>query len=185
MLLTACEHSRLSARTYSLTGGGKAKKGPSNSWFAPSKAPAWDEEPLFLALVLLADGIAASDARLWAQETVSALTPLPGATVPELPAAPEWRMDRSKPGAGIARLHAALKRSWPTGCLERIGAAMQAWRGPGRHDRLTHKLLLRYVQGPAALPLSPTPAGAKHGGPPRWRSAPVLLAVARCIPLVF
>ena len=151
MLLTACEHSRLSARTYSLTGGGKSQKAPSNSWFAPSKAPAWDEEPLFLALVLLADGIAASDARLWAQETVSALTPLPGATVPELPAAPEWRMDRSKPGAGIARLHAALKRSWPTGCLERIGAAMQAWRGPGRHNGLTHAHLLRYVQGPAAL----------------------------------
>ena len=115
---------------------------------------------------------------------MAALTPTAttGAAGPTLPAEPAWRMNGSKPGAGFSRLYAALyERSWPSGALDHVGVAMQAWRGAGRHNGLQHSHLLRYVQGPSKFPLSPTPAGGKRDGPPRWRSAPVLLAVARLI----
>ena len=145
-------------------------KAAANSWIASNGAGANASEVLFIALVLL-DTVSASDARAWAQDACLALAP--GVTCPSaLPEAPEWRMCCSKPGSQLELLHSALcGRSWPAGALDHVGAAMQAWRGAGRHNGLTHLHLIQYLQGKRRLPTSPRPAGGKRDGPPRWRSA--------------
>ena len=66
-------------------------------------------------------------------------------TLPNIKA--EWRMAGKVPGASmLAPLHAAYNGTWDRDKLDAIGAAMQAWRGPGRvngldRDRLNaHRL---------------------------------------------
>ena len=149
-----------------------------NGWFTPSSAPANDTESLFIALVVLDCGVSARDAQDWANQAFAALQPLGGAALPD---SPEWRIN-GKPGAMLQLPERALcGRSWRGGDLDPIGAAMQAWRSTGRHDGLQHTHLVRYFQGARRFPRSPKLKGGKHDGPPRWRSAPVLLSVAELI----
>ena len=164
---------------HSCTGGLKAEF---NSWFTPSGLAANDAEPLFLALVLLDSGASARDAQVWAKTVHSALALASTAAAAVLLKSPEWSVrPGGNPGERLALLHAALHRSWSAGTLDAVGAAMQAWRGAGRHDGLRHDHLVRYVTRQQRFPASPRPAGGKRDGPPRWRSAPVLLAVANLI----
>ena len=109
------------------------------SWFAQSGSAATKAEILFYAFLLCASGILVEQLDEWAKTTLSALAPLtPHAdgVATKLPDAAEWRMAGSKPGAMLAFMSDAYNCSWSDEKLEKIGAAMQAYRGAGRTNGL-------------------------------------------------
>ena len=133
----------------------KTSRAEANTWFAPSGQSASAAEPLFLALVLCAEHAAhrtLSKLEKWATDALAALEPLQGQNqhsgAAALPNGPDWSMRFNKTGKMLEHLHTALFcRQWREGDMDAIGAAMQSWRGVGRHDGLKHSHLgARHLQ---------------------------------------
>ena len=96
----------------------------------------------------------------------------------KLPDTPEWRANGTKVGTMLSPMNDAYYCTWTESNLGRIGAAMQACRGPGRVNGLSARRLRTHK---AAKLLGEKPPGSKHAGPPRWRSPQILIGVARRI----
>jgi hypothetical protein len=81
------------------------------------------------------------------------------------------------PDAGAA-INDAYNRVWSEDAMERIGVAMQAFRGPGRINGLDPGRLWKHK---AAKLTGEKPPGGRRDGPPRWRTPQVLFGVARLV----
>ena len=148
------------------------------SWFAPSGEPATDKEMLFFALLQLSSGMLAGDTEIWAKEVLTLMSEFDRlGPAFKLPDEPKWRMAGSKPGAMLAPMNAAYNgTTWTEDRLERIGAAMQAYRGPGRVNGLDAGRLKSHK---AAKLTGERALGGKNQGSPRWRTPQTLIGVAR------
>ena len=147
------------------------------SWFSRSGEAPSTHEVLFYALLLCVSGISVERLEEWCKEVLTLETSFNelGAAF-KLPTKPEWLISGKKVGSMLSPMNDAYNGTWTEENLERIGAAMQACRGPGRVNGLSPRRLKSHK---AAKLLGEKQPGSKNAAPARWRTAGILIGVAR------
>ena len=162
-------------RTAGSTLQAKEARAPDKHWFPRHGEATNHAEVLFLAFAACVNAHGrVGDLKKWASSAVAATAS------GELPKSPEWRMAGKTPGEMLKPLDDIyVARSWSDDELENISVSMQAWHSAGRTDSLTVGNL-RYNISARPEGLKPH-ASKKKEGPPRWRLAPTIAAVATMI----
>ena len=120
----------------------KEPKAEARRWFPPSGEPANDTEHLFIALLVTLARTSVPELKEWAADVRRGLTE--GSE--ELPTTAEWRMANDRPGAMLAPVYRALRRTvWEEPELQKVATAMQAWHGPGSTNGLAVGNLRYYL----------------------------------------
>ena len=127
---------------------------------------------LLQALLLLDNEVTAAETQAWAAEVLRDVRC--GSAEPWPPAGPLWKSVGGQPAPLYKPLQLVICGGGGgdrAASLERIRAAIKAWRKAGERGALQVHHLREWL---TKTPPGPTPPGSKSKPPPRWRSAGVL-----------
>ena len=153
------------------TAGHKQPRSEAKVWFEPHEAHANMTEVLFFAFLLCAHCNSVEELEAWAKKVVLEKT-----AAEELQE--HWRPLEEKLGGFplsnrastlFSPMESAYKYPWSEPTLDRIGLAMQAWRGDGQCDGLLASHLRNHTKRKEKDTLLGKRSG-KRAGPRRWKT---------------
>ena len=157
--------------------GAQSPRAPPNVWCEPGAGLPNSAEVLCYAFLLVSSAADDKEALAWADRVLStaAVCSEPGSE-PSVPTDPWWQRRGKQCALAYEPLRVAMTAiAWHDFELDRVGAAMQRWRGDGRCDGLGSYELRRQTRTDAARRLK-GPKDSKGNAGPRYEHAIIEVA---------